>query len=110
MASKGLAGLGKGIQTARVPAGFSAASGGLYQAGNVGRMVNNPFQRKEPTPLKKDQIKLPQSSPSIAPVATPTQKATLPKPVVSKEIKFKLPKNVFSNKSAFGKKVKLGGI
>lgn len=108
MASKGLAGLGKGIQTAKAPAGFSAASGGLYQAGNVGRMVNNPFQRKEPTPLKKDQIKLPQSSPSIAPVKpAPMVTSTIPK--VAKEIKYTPPKNVFKNKSSFGKSFKLKG-
>lgn len=79
-----------------------------YGFGQLGRL-NRPTAATGMTEPTQSKI-VPKASPSIAPVATPTQKATLPKPMVSKEIKFKLPKNVFSNKSAFGKKFKLGSI
>lgn len=86
----------------RTPATLKAG----YGFGLAGRF-NLPTAARETRETK--QLKtVPKTSPSIAPIK-PTPMVTSAIPKVAKEIKYTPPKNVFKNKSAFGKKIKLGG-
>ena len=71
-----------------------------YQAGKLGRMVNESSRQSEPVSQEKVQTKLPQPYPS-----TIAQTDNFIPDV--KTSKLKSPSNIFKNKSSFGKVKKL---
>jgi hypothetical protein len=87
----------KALESARLPSQVSTGLNAVSGFAKTGRMMP-PQQEQRPQYIP----------PSVKPVTTkPAANVLKVKPIVTKELKYKAPKNVFSNRSSFGKAVKI---
>lgn len=95
----------------KLPSRVTNTVGNVYRAGKAGRMLN--VNQGELRSSKASQTQQPSPAKNVTyPSSISGMSVNKQIPSVTKEIKFKLPKNTFKNKSAFGKsfKLKSGGM
>lgn len=113
LASKGLSGAASVVKGVKVPKAVTFGTSALYGAGRAARMGIDPNRQKDETNQSTTQLyRQPQTQQANRSMGLTYQQIVplppkAPQKVVTKEIKYSLPKKTFSNTAPFGKTFRL---